>query len=108
MHEESKIKEVYLFTNRILIAFDEKGEQVFSVQESIGWNTAAEIEKEENALERIISDGPTIYLASLKLGKKIILTMDEFCSLLGHGPWYQRKLKIARHNFLFRKGGDKQ
>ena len=31
------IKEVYLFTNRNLIAFDEKGEQVVDIQKAIGW-----------------------------------------------------------------------
>jgi len=88
------IKKVYLFTNRGLLAFDEKGEQVIDIQRTIGWGTRwFEHEKEEEALKKIINDNPEIYLASWSERWQHKITIDELCSLLGHGPWYWENYK---------------
>ena len=88
------IKEVYLFTNRNLLVFDEKGEQIIDVQRAIGWGTKwFDHEKEEKALEKIVQDGPTIYLANWTEQWRHEITIDEFCSLLGYGPWYWENYK---------------
>jgi len=88
------IKKVYLFTNRNLLAFDEKGEQVIDVQKDIGWKTNwFDHSQEERALRKIIADNPKIYLASWTEGWQYRITIDEFCSLLGHGPWYWENYK---------------
>jgi|GEM_PF-2767592 len=90
------IKQIYLFTNRNLLAFDEQGEQVIDVQTAISWDVSGKWfnrEKEQKALERIIQNKPTIYLASWIEQWKHEITIDEFCSLLGHGPWYWEKYK---------------
>ena len=93
------IKEVFLFTNRNLLVFDEKGEQIADIQRVIGWGTEwFEHEREEEALERIIQDRPKIYLANYVKGWKHEITVDEFCSLLGHGPWYWEKYKKSKAN----------
>ena len=82
------IKEIYLFTNRNIIAFDEKGEQVIDIQSAIGWNVDwYHHAKEEEALLKVIEDNPIIFLARWHEWKKEI-NLDEFCSLLGHGEWY--------------------
>jgi len=90
------IKEVYLFTNRNLLAFDEHGEQIIDVQRAITWNSNSEWsgrEKETEVLKKIIQDKPAIYLANWIEQWKHEITIDEFCSLLGHGPWYWEKYK---------------
>ncbi len=82
------IKEIYLFTSRNLVAFDEKGEQVIDIQSAISWDRKSYNEyAEEKALLRIITDQPTIWLARWQEWKNPI-TLDELCSLLGHGKWY--------------------
>ncbi|RLI40745.1 hypothetical protein DRO59_08595 [Candidatus Bathyarchaeota archaeon] len=87
------IKEVYLFTNRNVIVFDEKGEQVIDVQREISWDVEwYKHENEEKALEKIIKDQPKIYLARWRQWAEEI-TIDEFCSLLGHGRWYWEHYK---------------
>jgi len=88
------IKKVYLFTNRNLLAFDEKGEQVIDVQKDIGWKvTWFDRSQEREALKKIITNEPEIYLASWIEQWKHKITIDEFCSLLGHGPWYWENYK---------------
>ena len=88
------IKEVYVFTNRNLLAFDEKGEQVIKVQKDIGWNCKwYEHEKEQRTLERIIQDRPKYYICSFRDKWIHQINADEFCSLLGHGPWYWEHYK---------------
>jgi hypothetical protein len=52
------IKEVYLFTNRNTIVFDEKGEQVIDIQCSIGWKVDWYSQKlETNAKKEEIQRG---------------------------------------------------
>jgi len=94
------IKEVYLFTNRNLLAFDEQGEQIIDVQQAISWDTDKwfEREREIEVLERIIQNKPTIYLANWIEGWVHEITIDEFCSLLGHGPWYWEKYKNSQES----------
>ena len=93
------IKKVYLFTNRNLLVFDEKGEQVIDVQKVIGWGTRwFEHEKEEEALQKIIADDPEIYLASWGDQWRHRITIDELCSLLGHGFWYWENYKKNKTN----------
>jgi len=94
------IKEIYLFTNRNLFAFDEEGEQIIDVQKAIGWSTGSkwiDREREIKALERIIQDKPIIYLTHWPDRWKHEITIDDFCSLLGHGPWYWEKYKKHEH-----------
>jgi len=87
------IKEVYLFTNRNIIAFDEKGEQVIDVQSEISWDVDwYRYEDERKALRKIIEDQPKIYIARWRHWAEEI-TIDEFCSLLGHGKWYWENYK---------------
>ena len=89
------IKEVYLFTNRNIIAFDEKGEQIIDIQQAIGWDVEwYRHEGEEKALEKIVKDQPKIYLSKWRQWTEEI-TIDEFCSLLGHGKWYWEIFKNA-------------
>ena len=88
------IKEVYLFTNRNVLVFDEKGEQIIDIQKAIGWGVEwFEHKKEEEALRKIIADKPEIYIASWNDRWQHKITVDEFCSLLGHGPWYWENYK---------------
>lgn len=95
------IKAIYLFTNRNLIAFDEKGEQIIDIQTAISWDRKGYMDRdEETALARIVEAKPNIWLARWQEWKHSI-TIDELCSLLGHGPWYwDLKHKIAE------KGGE--
>ena len=87
------IKEVYLFTNRNIIAFDEKGEQVIDIEKAIGWDVSwLNRDKEERALKKIIEDQPKIYIAKWNRWVEEITT-DELCSLLGHGKWYWENYK---------------
>jgi len=88
------IKEVYLYTNRNIIAFDEKGEQVIDVQTAIGWDVEwYHHSEEEKTLEKIIADAPVIWLAKWFSWRERI-TIDELCSLLGHGPWYWKRKQL--------------
>jgi hypothetical protein len=89
------IKTVYLFTNRNIIAFDEKGEQIIDVQSVINWRVDwTNPTKERRVLRRIIKDNPEVYLAKWRQWAERI-TIDEFCSLLGHGEWYWENFKKA-------------
>jgi len=81
------IKQVYLFTNRNLLVFDEEGKQIPKVQREINW-TVRPPEKERRALKRIIKDKPKIYLCRFRewMGE---ITIEELCDLLGHGEWFR-------------------
>lgn len=95
------IKEVWLFTNRSLICFDEKGEQVINVQSNIGWEVEwyRHEKNEVTALEKIIKDNPVVYLARWQDWKHDI-NLDELCSILGHGKWYwDYKNKETNENY---------
>ena len=84
------IKSVWLFTNRNIAVFDENGEQVVDIQQAIGWNHRCLYEYAERAaLEKIVKTEPPpeFYLARWQEWKHKI-TCDEFCSLIGQGPWY--------------------
>ena len=88
------IKEIYLFTNRNILALDEKGGDMVEIQTAIGWDVKwSEVEKERKCLEKIIEDNPEIYIRSWKDGWKHRINIDEFCSLLGHGWWFWEKYK---------------
>jgi len=87
------IKEVYLFTNRNVIAFDEKGEQVVDVQKAISWDVDWLVrEAEREALKKIIEDQPKVYIAKWR-GWVEEITLDELCSILGHGKWFWENYK---------------
>jgi len=86
-----KVVEVYLCTNRNVLAFDEKGEQIVEIQKAISWQ--AELDGEYEALQRIIRDQPKVYICSYGKGWAHEIRMEEFCSLLGHGPWYWERWK---------------
>jgi hypothetical protein len=83
------IAEIYLYTNRNCIVFDEKGEQIVDLQKVLGvdsleyWN----LTKVEKALEEVILARPVIYIAKWNEWRKVI-NLDEFCCLLGRGQWY--------------------
>ena len=87
------IKEVYLFTNRNVIAFDEKGEQAVDIQKAISWDVDwLNREAEREALRKIIEDQPKVYIAKWK-GWAEEITLDELCSILGHGKWFWENYK---------------
>jgi len=84
------IKTIYLFTNRNTLAFDEEGEQIVEIQSNISWSvdwTKESKEKEEEILAKIAKDKPVIFLSAWRKWRKEI-SLNEFCSLLGHGEWY--------------------
>lgn len=93
-----KIKEVWLFTNRNVAIFDATGEQISDLQACFGWKPLPSWEEHnvKEALEKIVAAKPVVYLAQWQNWRHEI-TMDEFCSLLGFGPWYweQKKQKLA-------------
>ena len=84
------IKTIYLFTNRNMLAFNEEGKQIAGIQANIGWDvnwTKEAKEKEEGILAKIAKDKPVIFLSAWEKWRKEI-SLNEFCSLLGHGKWY--------------------
>jgi len=89
-----KINGVWLFTNRNTAFFDEKGEQIIDLQGKISWEPLPgyDAHKVESALEQIIKDNPKIYIARWQDWRHEI-TIEEFCSLIGFGPWYWRHKK---------------
>lgn len=87
------IKEVYLFTNRNTLIFDETGNQVHDLQARINWDCNYRY-SEQDALGTILADNPQFYISKFKEWHKPI-SADEFCSLLGHGPWYYDKYRKA-------------
>ena len=92
------IQSVYLFTNRNLLVFDEKGEQVLDIQQAINWETDwSNPEKEREALRKIIEDQPKVYVARWKEWAEEI-TIEELCSLLGHGKWYWKNYRRGQRS----------
>ena len=99
----SKIKLVLLFTNRKVIAFDEKGEQVpeitramttFSEPSMVKYKEFVDMyntlwPERKEALRRIADDNAETDIVRHRCWRHPI-TMAEFCSLLGHGTWYMR------------------
>lgn len=83
------IKSVYLMTNRNCMFFDEKGEQIADLQATIGWRPLPSYNdyKVHNTLMRMIEDQPEIFISRWQEWSQPI-TMDEFASLIGFGPWY--------------------
>ena len=81
------IKEIYLFTNRNTIFFDESGNQMPEHQAKISWKNDHSNSRLETLLSQIIEDNPKIYLAKWLEWKQEI-SIDEFFSLIGKGPWY--------------------
>lgn len=85
------IKQVYLFLNRNLCAFDENGEQVVEVNRLISWKSSRR--QTQRALERIIADNPQeIYISSWCNWRESI-SIEILCSILGCGPWYWKHYK---------------
>jgi len=82
------IKLVLLFTNRNVIAFDEKGEQVPEIAKALNWSPDYR-DIEQKALERIIDDNAETDIVRHHCWRHPITTA-EFCSLLGHGEWYMQ------------------
>ena len=83
------IKEVWLYTNRNVMVFDENGEQVVDVQKILGWDSlkAWNVLATEEALIKVIEAKPVIYIGQWNnWGHRI--NLDEFCCLLGKGQWY--------------------
>lgn len=93
-----KIKEVYIFTNRNTVFFDEKGEQIANCQSVISWKKLESYEeyKVKDVLKRVMNDNPVIYIARWQEWRHEI-TIDEFCSLIGFGPWYWEE-KLQKNN----------
>lgn len=89
-----KIKEIYLLTNRNTLFFDERGEQIIDLQEKFSWEPVPTYDhhKVEKGIIEIIKDSPKIYIAKF-MDWKHEITLDEFCSLLGYGPWYWKYKK---------------
>ena len=83
------IKEVWLYTNRNIMVFDEDGEQVVDIQKILGWDSLKSwhVMETEAALEKVIEAKPAIYISQWgNWGHRI--NIDEFCCLLGKGQWY--------------------
>lgn len=106
-----KIKEVYIFTNRNTVFFDEKGEQIANCQRAISWNKLESYEEYKvdvvpeafavpatikDVLKRVMNDNPVIYIARWQEWRHEI-TIDEFCSLIGFGLWYWEE-KLQKDN----------
>jgi hypothetical protein len=91
-----KIHTVYLFTNRNSAFYDEQGEQIADLQQTIGWKPLPSYDSNlvEDTLRQMTRDKPTIFIARwLEWAHEI--TLDEFASLIGFGPWYwDEKLKV--------------
>lgn len=87
------IKEVYLFTNRNVAAFDENGEQVADVQAALSCYPG-DCGQERAALRQIIADNPVVYLAKWHKWRHEI-SIKEFCYMLGHGQWHWATIEMA-------------
>jgi hypothetical protein len=83
------IKQVWVFTNRNVIVFDENGEQVVDVQKVLGWSSLEYwLDTEtEGALVKVIEAKPIIYISQWGNWSHQI-NLDELCCLLGKGKWY--------------------
>jgi len=83
------IKEVWLYTNRNVMVFDENGEQVIDVQKILGWTSLKSwmVLETEGALVKVIEANPIIYMSQWGNWNHRI-NIDEFCCLLGKGQWY--------------------
>lgn len=91
------IKQVYLMTNRTCMFFDEKGEQIADLQGTIGWKPMPSYDdyKVHETLRRVMEDKPEIFIARWQDWSHPI-TMDEFASLIGFGPWYWDEKQAAQ------------
>lgn len=83
------IKEVWLFTNRNVMVFDEDGEQIVDVQKVLGCNSLEywHDKQTESSLEKVIEAKPMIYISQWGIWNHQI-NINEFCCLLGKGQWY--------------------
>lgn len=90
------IDRIYLFTNRNTVFFDERGEQMCDLMGSIGWKPIPSYEdyKVKETLEKVVLNKPKIYLAKWQDWSQEI-NVEEFCCLLGYGPWYWEYKKNA-------------
>lgn len=86
---EHKIVEVVLFTNRTTFISYENGEMVHDIQTVFSWKPVEPYNdyKCHCALRQIIEDKPVFLLVKWNEWQHEI-TADEFCSLVGYGPWY--------------------
>ena len=90
------IKSVYLMTNRNCMFFDEKGEQIADLQATIGWKPQPDYRGHEvhGTLRQMMKDKPEIFISRWQDWSHPI-TMDEFASLIGFGPWYWEEKQKA-------------
>lgn len=93
------IKEIYLMTNRNTLFFDENEEQLINLQETINWRPIPSYEsyKVESVLKQIIKDRPNIYISRWMNWTQEI-SLEEFISLIGFGPWYWDYKKEQEHD----------
>ena len=95
-----RIQQIYLFTNRNSIFFDETGQQIPDAQDAVSWKPIESYRdyKVHTVLHQVVKDQPKIYIARWQQWANEI-TIDEFCSLIGYGPWYwdtYRKIEYTR------------
>ena len=89
--KEIEVSEVVLFTNRNSLFFDSNGEQIPIYQKLVSWKPIEEGTNDSEELESLIKmlrdKEPEFYIAKWGYWKKEI-TMGEWCSLIGKGPFY--------------------
>ena len=92
-----KIAQVYLFTNRNTLVFDDAGNQVGDIQHQFNWEPTPSYKDytDQTALRRIIHDNPECYVARGN-DRKIKITVEELCCLLGYGPWYWETVNLPK------------
>jgi hypothetical protein len=98
--KEIEVSEVVLFTNRNSLFLDNNGEQIPIYQRLVSWKPIEDYTKESEELEDLIKmlwgKKPKFYIAKWGHWREE-LTMDEWCSLIGKGPFYfSLKHKVER------------
>lgn len=95
-----RVAQVYLFTNRNCIFYDEMGEQIGEYQALVSWKPlpAYELTQLEELIRQLMTDKPQIFMARWPGPSDNSwahpITLDEFASLLGLGPWYAKNKEI--------------
>lgn len=94
-----EIKEVWLYTNRVVVVFDQDGEQIGELQAILSDKFMYGNEL-ETALAKVIKARPKFYVASWQNWIHKIRA-DEFCCLLGKGDWYFKNKEIIFGENIF-------
>lgn len=95
-----KVCQVYLFTNRNCIFYDETGQQMGDLQRLISWNPLPSYDESKTyeLLLRLMADAPQCYMAKWPSptdpGWMHPITLDELASLIGQGPWFWKKRNL--------------